>query len=189
MTNALNHFKEISSMRRFVTGLALVSALAYCVAGMAADNPPVYIGKHTSTSQDSTAINKVIEDFGAAIRNKDAKLLSTLVLHSNILFDAPTAPEGIAMMRDKVDANFDGLRSGGYSDFARFIGTTKDQVEEKFYNVKITQDKNVAWVMFDYEFVVNGKTQNYGIETWQMMKAVDEKWKIASVMWTINRPN
>jgi hypothetical protein len=27
-----------------------------------------------------------------------------------------------------------------------------------------------------------------GIETWQMMKAVDNKWKIASVMWSMNRP-
>lgn len=175
-------------MRRIVTGLALASTLLCSNAGMAADNPPANIGRHSSTPQDTTAINKVIEDFASAIRNKDSKLLSTLVLNSNILFDAPTAPDGIAMLRNKVDVNFDGLRSGGYSDFARFIGTTKDQVEEKFYNVKITQDKNVAWVMFDYEFVVNGKTQNYGIETWQMMKVADDQWKIASVMWTINRP-
>lgn len=176
-------------MRRIVTCLALSSNLLCGGVAMAADIPPPYIGKHTSTQQDTAAINKVVEDFGNAIRNKDSKLLSTLVLHSNILFDAPMDPEGIAVLRNKADVNFDGLRSGGYSDFARFIGTTKDQVEEKFYNVKITQDKNVAWVMFDYEFVVNGKTQNYGIETWQMMKAADDKWKIASVMWTMNRLN
>jgi len=176
-------------MRRIVTCLALASTLLCAGSAMAADSPPAYIGKHTSTQQDTAAINKVVEDFGNAIRNKDSKLLSTLVLHSNILFDAPMDPEGIAMVRNKFDVTFDGLRSGGYSDFARFIGTTKDQVEEKFYNVKITQDKNVAWVMFDYEFVVNGKTQNYGIETWQMMKSADDKWKIASVMWTVNRLN
>jgi len=28
--------------------------------------------------------------------------------------------------------------------------------------------------MFDYEFVREGKTQNYGIETWQMMKVGDD---------------
>ncbi len=174
-------------MRRIVTGLALASALLCSGVGMAADNPPAYIGKYTSTPQDTAAINKVIEDFGSAIRNKDPKLLSTLVLHSNILFDSPTAPDGIAMLRNKVDVNFNGIRASGYSDFARFIGTAKDQVEEKFYNVKITQDKNVAWVMFDYEFVTNGKTENYGIETWQMMKVADDQWKIASVLWTMNR--
>jgi len=175
-------------MRRIVTGLALASALLFSGSLVAADNPPAYIGKHTSTERDTAAINKVIEDFGTAIKTRDSRLLSTLVLHSNILFDAPRDPEGIAMLRNKVDVNFDGIRAGGYSDFARFIGTTKDQVEEKFYNVKITQDKNVAWVMFDYEFVVNSKTQNYGVETWQMMKVADDKWKIVSVVWTINPP-
>lgn len=176
-------------MRRIATGLALASALLCSGVAMAADNPPSYIGKYTSTAQDTAAINKVIADFGNAIRNKDPKLLSTLVLNSNILFASPMAPDGIAMLRNKVDVNFDGIHAGGYVDFARFIGNTKDQVEEKFYNVKITQDKNVAWVMFDYEFVSNGKTENYGIETWQLMKVADDKWKIASVMWTMNRPN
>jgi hypothetical protein len=80
------------------------------------------------------------------------------------------------------------LRAGGYAEFARFIGSSKGAVEEKFYNVKITQDGNVAWVMFDYEFLVDGKAQNYGVETWQMMKVADDKWKIASVMWTMNHP-
>jgi hypothetical protein len=42
--------------------------------------------------------------------------------------------------------------------------------------------------MFDYEFLLGGKAQNYGVEMWQMMKVGDGKWKIASVMWTMNRP-
>lgn len=173
-------------MRRTTTALALACTLLLGGHAAAADNPPSYIGKYTSTPQDTAAINKVIEDFKSAIKNKDAKLLSTLVLNSSILFDAPLDPEGIVRVRGKSDVNFNGLRSSGYSDFARFIVTSKEPVEEKFYNVKITQDKNVAWVMFDYEFVVGGKTQNYGIETWQMMKVADNSWKIASVMWTMN---
>ena len=153
----------------------------------AADNVPAYIGKYVSTPQDTRAINKVIEDFQTAIKTRDRKLLSTLVLNSNILFDSPMSPDDIAYVRDKHDVTFDGLRAGGYGDFARLVGTSKVAIEEKFYNVKITQDGNVAWVMFDYEFVREGKTENYGIETWQMMKVGDEQWKIASVMWTMNR--
>jgi hypothetical protein len=80
------------------------------------------------------------------------------------------------------------LQAGGYAEFARFIETSKGAIEEKFYNVKITQDTNVAWVMFDYEFLIDGKAQNYGVETWQMMKVTGDKWKIASVMWTMNHP-
>lgn len=173
-------------MHRITTTLALTSALLLGGHAVAADNPPPYIGKYTSNAHDTAAINKVIEDFKTAIKTKDVRLLSTLVLNSNILFDAPLAPERIEFVRSRSDVTFDGLRRSGYNDFARFIATSKEPVEEKFYNVKITQDKHVAWVMFDYEFVVGGKTQNYGIETWQMMKVADNSWKIASVMWTVN---
>jgi hypothetical protein len=36
------------------------------------------------------------------------------------------------------------------------------------------------------ELVEGGKVWNYGIETWQMMKNAEGKWKIASVWWTTN---
>jgi hypothetical protein len=173
-------------MRSITTAFVLVSGLLLGGHAVAADNPPSYIGKYTSTPQDTAAINKVIEDFKTALKTKDLRLLSSLVLNSNILFDAPLGPEAIAHTRSKIDVNFNGLRNSGYNDFARFIASSKEPVEEKFYNVKITQDKNVAWVMFDYEFLVGGKAENYGIETWQMMKVADNSWKIASVMWTMN---
>ncbi|NRR34356.1 hypothetical protein HSX11_29720 [Oxalobacteraceae bacterium] len=175
-------------MRCLTLALLATSIFLSSATASATDTAPAYIGKHISTPQDTRAINKVIEDFQIAIKTKDRKLLSTLVLNSNILFDSPMNPEDIAYVRNTHDTSFDGLRAGGYGEFARVIGMSKESIEEKFYNVKITQDGNVAWVMFDYEFIRDGKTQNYGIETWQMMKVVGDNWKIASVMWTMNRP-
>lgn len=182
----VSNLTERLTMRRILSAFAVASILL-CGAA-AADNVPAYIGKHVSTAQDTKAINKIIDDFQAAIKNKDRKLLSTLVLNSSILFDSPLSPEDIAWVNDKHDVTYTGIRAGGYGDFVRFIGTSKEALEEKFYNVKITQDGHVAWVMFDYEFVKDGKTQNYGVETWQMMKAKSGDWKIASVMWTMNQP-
>lgn len=171
-------------MRSRLLPFALAAALAVPTGLVHAEAPPAYIGKHVSTAADTAAIRQVISDFQTAIRTHDVKLLSTLVLHSNILFDSPETPAVIAKVRDKFDASYDGLRSGGFHAFSRFIGQSKDALEEKFYDVKITQDNNVAWVMFDYEFVMNGKSTNYGVETWQMMQNAEGKWKIASVMWT-----
>lgn len=173
---------------RCTSSLFFALTLLFNTNLLASENVPTYIGNHVSTSQDIVAINKVIENFQTAIKNKDSKLLSTLVLNSNIFFASPLSPEDIVVVRDKRDVNFDGLHSGGYTDFSRTIGTSKEILEEKFYNIKITQDGNVAWVMFDYEFVRDGKSQNYGIETWQLMKVVGDKWKIASVMWSVHRP-
>jgi ketosteroid isomerase-like protein len=172
-------------MRRFVIASVLASMLMCSAASAAA---PAYIGRHTSTPEDTQAINKIVEDFQVAIKTKNTKLLSTLVLNSNILFNAPGSPKAIAFVREKFDTTYDGLRAGGYTSFARFIEESKEALEEKFYNVKITQDGNVAWVIFDYEFVMEGKTSNYGVEAWQMMKVADGKWKIASVMWSMNPP-
>jgi hypothetical protein len=165
-----------------ILGCVLLSGTA------AAADAPAHIGRRTSTPHDTQAINKVIEDFKVGITTRNTKLLSGLLLNSNILFDAPGSPRDIAFAHDKYDVTYDGLRAGGYAEFARFLETSKGAVEEKFYNVKITQDANVAWVMFDYEFLVDGKAQNYGVETWQMMKVAEGKWKIASVMWTMNQP-
>ena len=173
-------------MQRSATALFLAAALLSSNLAIAADNPPAYIGKHVTSQADTNAINKVIEDFQTAIKKRDPKLLSTLVLNSHILFDAPWAPDDVLKVRETRDVTFNGIRAGGYNDFARFIGTTKENVEEKFYNIKITQDGHLAWVMFDYEFVVEGKTQNYGVETWQMMKVPNNEWKIFSVVWSMH---
>jgi hypothetical protein len=173
-------------MRRLAIA-SVLSSLLLCGVAAAAD-APAYVGRYTSTPQDMQAINKVIDDFKLGIKTKNTKLLSSQLLNSNILFDAPGSPKDIAFAHEKYDTTYDGLRAGGYAEFARFIETSKGAIEEKFYNVKITQDTNVAWVMFDYEFLVDGKAQNYGVEAWQMMKVAEGRWKIASVMWTLNRP-
>lgn len=174
-------------MRRRLLALSFASALVFSNAvGAAAAAVPAYIGKHAATAQDRAAIGRVIADFQLAIKNKDVKLLSTLVLHSNIPFSAPASPDTIGKVRAKYDVSFDGIRGGGFTEFCRFIFDAKEQMEEKFYNVNITQDGHVAWVMFDYEFISNGKTSNYGVESWQMTQNAEGRWKIASVMWTAN---
>ena len=179
-------------MRFLALVLAALSALlidAGAAAAAAADGPaaiPAYIGRHTSTLDDQREIAQVVADFQAALKTKNIRQLSSLMMSADIPWASPPPPEGIRKMREMSNPNADGLRAGGFHDFVRFVRESKVPIEERFYNVKITQDKHVAWVMFDYEFVEDGKVSNYGVETWQMMKNVDGKWKIASVWWTTN---
>jgi hypothetical protein len=169
---------------RHLLHATLLGAVLLCTNAIGAD-APAHIGRHSSTPEDSAAIHQVITEFQAAIKTKNPKLLSTLVLNSNILFASPAAPDEVRKVRESRDVSFDGIRTGGYNEFARYIGTTKEAPEEKFYNIKVTQDGHLAWVMFDYEFLADGKVENYGVETWQMLKTHDGKWKIASVMWSM----
>ncbi|MGJ9416470.1 YybH family protein [Massilia sp. CMS3.1] len=166
--------------------LAAMSTLMIGAAPAAAMDAPAHIGRHTTTIEDQRQIRQVVADFQTALKTKDIRLLSSLMLHSDIEFVSPPSPEAIRKIREAYDPNANGLRAGGFRDFARFIRESKVPVEERFYNLKITQDKHVAWVMFDYEFVEDGKVWNYGIETWQMMKNVEGKWKIGNVWWTTN---
>ncbi len=145
---------------------------------------PSHIGRHETSADDTAAITQVTKDFQSAIIAKNPRQLSALLLNSNILFTSPIGPSGVARAQEKVDANFDGVRSGGAIEFLQFIATAKEPIEEKFYNIKITQDGHVAWVMFDFEFLAGGKVENYGVETWQLIRTVDGKWKIFSVVWS-----
>jgi hypothetical protein len=169
--------------------LAILSAFAMIVnSADAADaaEAPAHVGRHTATVEDEREIRQVVAEFQSALKTKNTHQLASLMLHSDIEFASPTPPEVLRKLQESVDPNAVPVRAGGLRDFARFIRDSKVPVEERFYNLNITQDKHIAWVMFDYEFVADGKVGNYGIETWQMTKNIEGKWKIASVWWSTN---
>jgi len=153
-----------------------------------AQTPPIPVGQHSSTPEDIKAINQVVENFRLAIVNKDVKLLTSQLLNSTILFSSAVPPQQIRNIREKFDVHFDGIFTDGLSDFGKFLASEKGNVEELFHDVKIVQDGNMAWVNFDYEFQMEHKTQNYGIESWQLIKDVNDQWKIISVVWSVHLP-
>lgn len=162
---------------------AFLAAALMCSPVFAADLPS-HVGRYESTPEDIAAINKVVQDFQAALKSKDIKLLSSLMFNSNVFWASPASPAVVAKVRENVDVNFDGLSPYGYPSFAEFIKSEKQVVEERFYNVKITQDRHVAFVLFDFDFRIGDEVINHGLEAWQMLKGVDGKWKIASVYWS-----
>lgn len=158
--------------------------LSMAMASTAFAQTPDYIGKHQSTTADLQAIKEVIESFRTSIVDKDTKRLSSLMLDSYILWNSPPNSSNIKDMQNNLDVTFNGVMGSGLRDFIIFLHNEKQPVEEKFYNIKITQDDNVAWVAFDYEFQMDHKTENYGIETWQLIRDADSHWKIISVVWS-----
>lgn len=165
-------------MRRIACLVVFIASLSR----LAVAEPGVASRRQTSID-DQKAIEKVVRDFQLALKSKNTRLLSSLMLSSSILFVSPYAPERARQARESVDVNFTGLPPGGFFAFAEFVKGSKVSIEEKFYNVKITQDAHLAVVMFDYEFVEGGKIQNHGMEVWQLLKTATG-WKIMSVVWT-----
>jgi hypothetical protein len=160
----------------------LIGTLLLATTAEAAD--PAYIGRYQSTPADIAAIKQLTLDFHDALVAKNAPQLSTLVLNSNSLFASPASPAKVKVSNDKQDVNFDGVVPGGFERFAEFVGSTPGAIEERFYNMKVTQDGHLAWVSFDFEFLLDGKVTNYGLESWVVLKNQSDKWKILSNIWS-----
>lgn len=168
-------------VHRVVMMSAAIACLYAFVPVHAAES---YAPRREASSEDSKAILQLAAKFQEAIKTKNSKELSTLLLNDNILFTRSSDSKEKQRINETSDVNFDGIRYGSLSGFSQLLSTSKDDLEEKFYNLTVTQDGSVAWVMFDYQFLVDGKAKNHGVETWQLFKPDGNTWKIISVVWS-----
>src|SRR5499427_203219 len=138
--------------------------------------------KFNSNADDIAKIGNLLEEFRQDIIHKDGYALTKLMLHPNVLFHSIDNQESVDNAR-KLNAQFDGIGPSALDGFVTFLATSKDKLEEKFQNIEIRQDGDLGLVTFNYDFVINDKIHNSGLEHWQVRK-IDGQWKILSVTWT-----
>ena len=132
-------------------------------------------------------IEAVVEAFRTAIIDKDKARFASLFLHPDITWQDVTGDANLERLRVKrpeaskvrVDPK------DTYMSFIDGIVSDKDRSEEKFRNVKIDTDGDIASVWFDYSFHSNDRQTNHGKEAWHLVRT-DDGWKIASVIWSMN---
>jgi hypothetical protein len=151
-------------------------ALAACCLG------PAHAADDTHAA-DRAAIQKVVEQFQAAIIAHDGKAIGALFVQDHdswlSVFDEKTWAEVKAR---KPDARK--VIKSTWREFADFVQSSKKPIEERFYNVRIETNGAVASVYFDFDFISDGKVSNRGAESWQMVR--DEGgWKISSMLYSI----
>src|SRR5215831_8078691 len=157
--------------------------LALLVCGLASRAPVQGAEpRFNSNADDITKIRAVLEEFRQDIIHKDGDALVRLLLNPNVLFHHTNTQEEIDSAR-KLNAQFDGIGPSQLDGFVEFLATSKDTVEEKFHNIEIRQDGPLGLVTFNYDFVINDKITNSGLEHWQVCK-IDGQWKILSITWT-----
>jgi len=138
--------------------------------------------KFKSNADDLAKISSVLEEFRQDIIHKDGYAITKLMLNPNVLFHHINNQEEVDSAR-KQNAQFDGVGPSQLDGFVKFLATSKDKLEEKFYNIEIRQDGVLGLVTFNYDFRVNDKVTNSGVEHWILCK-IDGQWKILSVVWT-----
>jgi len=137
---------------------------------------------------DQRQIEAIVETFRTAIIDKDVERFMTLFLHEDITWTGTTSRATIARI---AAAEKDSKRplpkkyfNGKPRKFIEGIAKDKEALAETFENVRIDSDGEVAQVWFDYSFMVGSFRQNWGKESWQMVRT-DSGWKIAAVVWSM----
>lgn len=174
----------MSKLNNFVLcALALLpmTAIAQATAPSAAQTEAV--NDHRG---DQASIEQVMKQYHAAILAHDGTALSTLFLPDanlwlNVLTDSAYArAQAKSPTAEKV-------RISSYQDFAKLVSTTPKNFDPEHSNVVIHTDGTIAAVYFDFVFNVDGKANNRGSETWQLVKAADG-WRIASIVYSSEPP-
>lgn len=123
-------------------------------------------------------IEQVVEQFQAAIIAHDKTALEGMfVAEGGSWFQVtPEQSRVVSLVRSRVHAD-------DFRHFAAFVGNSKQPIEEKFSNVRIQTDGAIASVYFDFSFLVDGKVNNMGSETWQLVNTGDG-WKISAMAYS-----
>ena len=123
-----------------------------------------------NASTDVDDIRKVMDTFHEAVVSHDGARLSALFI-----------PEGSTWLNVlKSPAK---IRVGSYADFAKFVSNTKSDLNPQHSHVRIQTDGTIASAYFDFVFMIDGKVQNKGSETWQLVKG-PEGWRIAAITYS-----
>lgn len=154
--------------------------LAFCLA------VPAYAAERAASgarAADVAAINAVVEQFKAAIIARDGKALGSLFLQDHDSW-LSVADDTVWSKIKARNAKARKVFPSSWKKFADMIQTADKPMEERFYNVRIDTNGAVASVWFDFDFLVDGKVENRGSESWQMVRAEDG-WKISSMLYSM----
>jgi hypothetical protein len=151
---------------------------------------PVPSAAQTQTANDhqaeETAIEQVMKQYHAAILAHDGATLTGLFLPDANLWLNVLTDSAYAQAQAK-SANAQKVRINSYQDFAKLVATTPKSFDPEHSNAVIHTDGTIAAVYFDFVFDVDGKANNRGSETWQLVKTVNG-WRIASIVYSSQPP-
>ena len=137
-----------------------------------------------SGSQDMAGIRGVMAAFHHAVVTHNGKALSELFIDHGSTWVTVLSDKAFASARVK-NASTQKVHVGSYRDFVAFVSSTKSDLDPRHTDVRMMSDGAVASVYFHFHFVIDGKVENRGDETWQLVKTVDG-WRIVAITYSSN---
>lgn len=170
------------SLLRHAIALTVFATLAGCQ----------YVPSKTNNPSDIAAIEQVVATFKSSITKKDKPAFMGLFFSDkaeDITWQFVVDDKRLARIQQtKPEARK--ARRLAHVNFVTFIDSIvadKQSTEEKFSNLAIDTDGEIASVSFDYAFLAGGKETNWGKEMWQLVRT-EKGWKITSVIFSVRDP-
>lgn len=133
-------------------------------------------------ASDKAAIEQVMADFHTAVATHDGPRVVALSVPEGSTWFNVLSEEAYKKAQTK-NPSVRKVRHSSFADFAKFVSSTSSVLDPQHTHVQIHTDGTIATVYFDYVFLIDGKAQNRGCETWQLVKAADG-WKIAAITYS-----
>lgn len=138
-----------------------------------------------AAESDHPEIRRVIESFRTSIIERDKPRFLSLFLEGSVRWQSVWEDESFSRVKLKYPPAMKTRFDPDNNHMAFADGFTKDEKrrEETFSNIKIDSDGDVAAVVFDYAFFLDGRETNRGKECWLMVRT-ESDWKIISVAYS-----
>lgn len=142
---------------------------------------------HNVVAEDTVDVATLMQAYHDAVVAHDGGRLAALFLPDGTWVNVLSDEAFERLRKTKPDAVK--VRTSNYKAFASLVSSTKDDFNPTHTNLKVSTDGTVASVYFDFVFLINGKEQNRGSETWQLVKGANG-WRIAAITYSSNpRPS
>jgi hypothetical protein len=143
-----------------------------------------------ASETDEKDIKAVIESFRTAIIQRDKPRFLTLFVSPDVPWQGVLTDEGLVQLRH-FDAHAAKVAYDSRSTPGTFLDSiirSKKSSEEKFSNIKVDTDGEVATASADYEFLSGEKLVNSGRECWLLVRT-GAGWKITTLAFssTLNK--
>ena len=124
--------------------------------------------------------------FHQAVASHDGARVSSMFIDDGSTWFNVLSDEGYSRLRAKNPAVLK-VRHSSFQEFAKFVSSSHAALDPQHSNIQIHTDGTIASVYFNYVFTIDGKPENQGSETWQVIKTSDG-WKIVAITYSSN-PN
>jgi hypothetical protein len=173
-------------MKRFLRSLLFALTISLGLASIA-QSPSAAEGNEAvsaGTASDTVDVQHVINAYHEAVLAHDGSRLSNLFLPQGSLWLNVLSDDAYAHVKAKSPDAVK-IRIGSYTDFAKAVSNSKASFNPTHTHLQLNSDGTVASVYFDFVFLVDGKEENRGSETWVLVKSTDG-WRIAAVTYSSN---